>query len=356
MKARVLLLVLAWVLGASTAVSAQAQVTEAQLQPFLEGLSLIQASGDGLKQASGDVLLELASQDPEDNETLVLLRNENGTLRKVAVNSSLLMGRDVLGISGGNYPDLSDGILSVDYTVGSGSSQSDISIKFKGLEDGRYAFKEYTSITRNHGVENLFARERVTAAQTGTIFFHDAEESAITEASSSRPEHVDTGQRVHAQLPVDAGRYVPDGFVVLAFAQGDLNLDPYKEDLLLVLQDDERISVRLLMQKSDGRLALARSNDALLIPDATFSPENLRLVVKNGFFTLEQRVAVDDADFDHRYATFKYDAGRKNWILNSFAVEHYAGFDPKPSKDVTRLGKKQFGTLWFHDMEHLPGI
>ncbi|MGB3291273.1 MAG: hypothetical protein WBA83_18545 [Burkholderiaceae bacterium] len=347
----ILWLILAWVGGTA---AAHAQVAEAQLRPFLGGLSLVQSSGEGLTQSSGDILLELASQEPDDNETLLVLRSDKGKLRRVAENNSLLMGRGMLGISGGNYPALADGVLSVDYTIGSGSGQSDISIKFERLADGRYSFKDYTSITRNYGVENLFARNRISAAQTGAILFPDANEEIILKKSGAGSPAADAEQATTLQPPAYASRYIPQGFVVAAFAEGDLNLDAYKKDLLLVLLDEEKISIRLLMQQADGRYALARSNDALLSPDAEFNAENLRVVIKNGYFTIEQRVALDDVNFDHRYATFKYDAGRKNWFLNSFAVEHYAGFNPKPSKDVSRLGRSQFGTLWFSGMQRFP--
>src|SRR5690606_22180539 len=97
------------------------------------------------------------------------------------------MGKDLLGISGGNYPELSVNILSVDYTLGSGSSQSDISIVFEKDKDGDYEFKEYTSVTRNYGKEDVSARQKITAAQTGKIFFSEAltEEFILKKAKSA---------------------------------------------------------------------------------------------------------------------------------------------------------------------------
>jgi len=76
-----------------------------------------------------------------------------------------------LGVSGGNYPELSGDILSVNYTLGSGSSQSDVSIVFEKNKNGNYKFKEYDSVTRNYGKEDVSARQKITAAQIGEIFF-----------------------------------------------------------------------------------------------------------------------------------------------------------------------------------------
>lgn len=83
----------------------KSKISEKQLKPFIhKGYRLADTSGDGLKLTSGDILLELVSNEPDDFETLVLLHNEKGKLTKIAENGSLLMGKDMLGISGGNYP------------------------------------------------------------------------------------------------------------------------------------------------------------------------------------------------------------------------------------------------------------
>jgi hypothetical protein len=156
-----------------------AQVHEKQLKPFLNGLRLVNVSGDGLTQTYGDILLHLNSNEPDDYETLVLLRNEKGKLKKIAKNSDLLMGQGMLGNSGSNYPKLSGNILSIDYTVGSSNYQSDVSITFVKSKEGEYYFSMYTSITRNDGVEDPLASKIINASQTGVIRFSEADEKLL---------------------------------------------------------------------------------------------------------------------------------------------------------------------------------
>lgn len=330
-----------------------AQIGVKQLQPFLNGLTLIDTSGPGLKQASGDILLELAPEGLDENETLVLLHNEKGRLSKVSENADLLMGKEMLGISGGNYPSLSGNILSVDYTTGSNSGQSNISMKFERDKDGRYYFKEYTSVELNFGVEDLFSRQRITAAQTGKIDFQEADEPKIIEMAKVKPSPKDIGEPLY-QAGQRYAKYVPEGFALAAFAEGDLNLDAYKKDLLLVLYNEETCAIRLLMQQKDGSYQIAQTNNVLIVPNETFNVNNLRAVIKNGYFTIEQRIATDASDFDHRYLTFVYDAKDRNWYLHRFDVEHYAGFDPKPSTNVTHLTKKDFGQIPFQTIDRPP--
>lgn len=338
-----------------SATSVFAQIKPEQFKPFIGNQEIISNSGSGLKAASGDILLELKDEENPDVETLMLLRSVKGKLSKIAENSSLLMGQEMLGVSGGNYPELADNRLSIDYTVGSNSSQSDVSIVFEKSSEGNYYFKEYTSKTKNYGVENLFARQRINVAQTGEMDFSTASEDGILKKVKANPAPVDP----EGLLYKEADRYknyIPEGWRLAAFSEGDLNLDGFKKDLLLVLYNEAVCSIRILMQQKNGSYKLTQKNDGLIAVDETFNINNMKTVIKNGFFTVERRVATDDNDFDHRYITFKYDAAQKNWLLHRFDVEHFKGFDPKPSKEVTHLSTREFGSIAFSKMTGLPGV
>ncbi|CAL1518725.1 hypothetical protein [Chitinophaga sp. MM2321] len=334
-------------------IKVNAQITEKQLNPFLNGLRLVEASGEGLKQSSGDILLELASKEQDTNETLVLFRNEKGKLKKIAENSELLMSKELLGVSGGNYPGLSGNKISIDYTLGSNSAVSDISIVFEKGSDGNYYFKEYTAVTRNYGVENLFARQQITAQQTGKINFSAASESKFFERSKTNPMPEDTGEPVYKASERYA-KYIPVGWRLAAFADGDLNLDGFKKDLLFILYNEDSCHIQLLLQQGNGSYKVAQTNTQLIIPNETFNVNNLKTVIKNGYFTIEQRIATDDTNFDHRYSTFKFDTANKNWLLHRFDVEHFSGFNPKPSTNVTHLAQQNFGKISFEKLDHIP--
>ncbi len=158
-----------------------AQIQSAQLTPFLKNYILIDTSGPGLLQDAGDILLQLAGTEQDENENLVILRKSKNKLIQIAENANLLMSKDMLGASGSNYTSLFNNELSISYTLGSNSAQSSISIVFEKNIEGDYLFKEYTSSTKNYGVENLNASILITAEQTGIINFSDATEEMIIE-------------------------------------------------------------------------------------------------------------------------------------------------------------------------------
>ena len=335
--------------------AADAQITEKQLAPFIgEGYHLIDTSGPGLQNSSGDILLELGAADNPDVETLLLLRNTEGKLTKITENSNLLMGQEILGVSGMNYPSLSGGVLSVAYTLGSNSVQSDITLMFEKNTEGVYVFKTYTMVERNYGVENLFARQQITAQQTGTINFSEASESFVLDRAGVHPASNEAEHPVYKAAQRYA-EYIPEGWQLAAYATGDLNLDSEKEDLLLVLYSGDECEIQLLTQQKSGGFQVAATNSTLLVPDETFNSNNLKAVVKNGYCTVEQRVPTGELDFDHRYLTFKYQAADKTWYLHRYDVEHFSGFNPQPAAHTTHLTPQQFGTLAFEQLDYIPG-
>ncbi|QOW09222.1 hypothetical protein Q73A0000_02045 [Kaistella flava (ex Peng et al. 2021)] len=332
-------------------ITIRAQIKTIQYKPFIQGLELKDASGPGIKNNSGDILLELVSKEQDENETLLILRNSKGKLTKITENKLLLMSKDILGASSGNYPSLDGEIISVDYTLGSNSSQSDISISFQKDKDGNYWFKEYTTITRNFGVENLFERAKITAEQTGKINFSEASENLILKKAKIQiPNQTNEDQVFKASSTYS--KYIPVGWRLGAYANGDLNLDAHKNDLILLLYNENECKIQLLLQQSNGSYKTEVTNDKLIVPDENFNVNNFKIVIKNGFFTLEQRIAVNDQNFDQRYVTFKYD--KNNWTLYRFDVEHFSGFNPKPAALVNHLTQKDFGPVLFQNMKHFP--
>ncbi len=331
-----------------------AQIKPEKYKPFTGRQEIISISGPGSESASGDLLLELKDEESPDIETLMLLQNTQGKLRKIAENENLIMGREILGVSGGNYPALEGPRLSVAYTIGSNSAQSDISIVFEKNGNNNYDFVEYTSVTRNYGVENLFARQRITAQQTGKIDFSEASELKILNKAKVNPLPDDADQPVN-EATQGYVKYIPPGWQLAAFATGDLNTDSYKKDLLLILYNEEHCHIRLLLQQKNGNYRMAATNRSLIVPDGNFNIKNLRAVIKNGYGTVEQRTAIDDNDFDHRYITFRYSEKRRNWYLYRYDVERFSGFDTIPLPDATHLTRKNFGEIPFEKLDYTPG-
>lgn len=347
MKTKYLLLMI----FAFSTITIRAQIKTIQYKPFTQGLELKDASGPGIKNNSGDILLELVSKEQDENETLLILRNSNGKLTKITENKLLLMSKDILGVSGGNYPSLIGEIISVDYTLGSSSSQSDISISFQKDKEGNYWFKEYTTVTRNFGVENLFERAKITAEQTGKINFSEASENLILKKAKIQIPNENNEDQVDKAASTYS-KYIPVGWRLGAFAKGDLNLDTHVNDLVLLLYNEKECKIQVLLEEANGSYKTEVANDKLIVPDENFNVNNFKIVIKNGFFTLEQRIAINDEKFDQRFVTFKYD--KNNWPLYRFDVEHFSGFNPKPATHVDHLTQKDFGTVLFQNMKYFP--
>lgn len=104
---------------------------EKAFQAFIpNGYNYIHASGPGLENNSGDIVLQLENTE-EGFSLLVLLRKTNNKYRKIAENDMLLMTNEMLGTSGSGLVSMDEGFLTVDYLIGSSSSQSSVSIVFK---------------------------------------------------------------------------------------------------------------------------------------------------------------------------------------------------------------------------------
>ena len=345
---KILFILLAF--GLSTRIM-HAQINPKKFRPFIGQQEIINSSGPGLKASSGDILLELKEPDDEDTRTLLVLRMQNGNLKKIASNSNLLMGPGMLGASGGGSATLSNNTLSVDYGIGSGSAYSSITIDFVKGSDGQYYFQNYISSTSNYGVENLFAREQITSSQTGKIDFEIASENLILEKGG---ETVKTTEESINENEKQFIKYIPEDWLLAGIAVGDLNKDAYKKDALLMLYNETDCMFQLLLQEPNGKYKKSALNTTLIGPDGDFNINNFKLVIKNGFFTVEQRVATLDDNFDHRYLTFKYNASVKNWMIHRYAVEHYSGFNPKPNANVTQVNKEDLGDITFEKIDHFP--
>lgn len=337
-------------------ITSNAQISEKQLKPFIpKGFTIKNNSGEGLKQPSGDILLEMVSNEEDESETLLILQNENGELKKIAENKELLMGRGLLGNSGGASASLEGNILSANYSLGSNSGYSQTSIQFKKNSDGQYYFDKYIAQTQNYSVENLFARESVTAAAAGHIKFSEATEERIRQKLN---------KKAAAEIPEESRyktqqrflKYIPKGLELTTYAEGDLNLDSYKNDFVLIINSAELCKILILLQQKDSSYKIAQSNKTIISTENNFNTHNLRVVLKNGYFTIEQRIPINEQDFDHIYLTFKYDTTLKNWFLHRFDVEHYLGFHTQPSKEVLHLTNKDFGKLSFAEITQFPGV
>lgn len=163
-----------------------AQISEKQLKPFIpKGFTLANTYGDGIKQPSGDILLELSSNEGGDFQKLILIHNEKGKLTKIAENPGLVMVNDMLGDSGGNSLSLSENTLKINYSQGTFGYLRQVSIIFKKEKEGQYYLSSYASSLSERGKENKKERLRIAASQIGKINFSNATDDLILEKAKA---------------------------------------------------------------------------------------------------------------------------------------------------------------------------
>lgn len=349
MKKTFLFLLLACIVSASIS----AQISIKDFKPFIGNQKLVDTLFNGSRQDPKEVLLILIDNEEDDFQKMILLQNTKGKLEKIAENDELIMNLGMLGVLGNNYSTFSENVIDVAYSLGSNSASSDVSIQFeKNKRDGNYYFKAYYLINYNFGVENLFTREMITNLQTGEIKFSEATEELIFRRAKLIPL-ADSTVPLY-KTAKDFAKYTPQDWNFAKFSEGDLNLDNYKKDLLLMLYNEDHFKIELLMEQKEGGYKTVAVNDKLIKLDDTFNINNFKAVIKNGYFTIEQRIATADENFDQRYLTFKYDAASQSWLLHRYDVEHYSGFNTKPSADIIHLTKRDFGIIPFKDLDNPP--
>ncbi len=170
----------------SSLIAAQAQISEKQLKPFYpKGYTLANTYGDGMTQSSGDILLELTSNEESDFKKLILIHNGKNKLTKIAENNNLVMVDDMLGDAGGNSLSLSENTLKINYSQGTFGYLKEVSIILKKENDGQYYCSTYATSLKEQGKENKEERLRMAASQIGRINFANASEELILEKAKT---------------------------------------------------------------------------------------------------------------------------------------------------------------------------
>lgn len=269
-----------------------------------EEYNLISASGPGISNSSGDLILQLEHAE-NDFSLLVLLRKTNGKIQKIAEIETILMNNHMLGASGDGSVSLDEKKLIIEYLIGTSSSQSSVSIEFQKDRDKHYYFQEYLAKNRSYGVENLFERIGITSNETGKINFAEATEENILKYAKSSDQDIFQNSEKTEKIIAKINHLLPKEHSVVDIAIGDLNLDPFKEDVLVLLvnnNDNSKTILKILLQQKDGNYNLASSNRELFTLNTDADPsfgyiggmnfENVRLIITNGFSLLKDEFMI----------------------------------------------------------------
>lgn len=331
-----------------------AQIHESQVEKFMKGKTLLSISGPGLDNQSGDLLVTSKLGESGSN-LLTILHSENGKLSEIGENSTLSKSIELIDWGGTTFWQLENDKLFANYEFGDDSVYGKVSIVFK-KEGGKYYFDTYTLRIWNYNVEDYFARTSISKNENGKLLFEDTDESHFIKRERKEENYKYPYYSEITKTEVKIQKFIPSGYSLITFGKGDLNKDNQKDDLVLWLKGPgDHFRIQLLLQNKDGSYTSSAFNQVLFpYNENYYNKENQRIAVKDGFFTLEQRVG-NGEDFDHRYLTFKYDAAANKWFLHRYDCEHYTGMNPQPDKNVTHLTAKEFGQQNFETLNFVPG-
>jgi hypothetical protein len=162
------------------------------------------------------------------------------------------------------------------------------------------------------------------------------------ESNDSIPKHQTFNEAVD-DLNENLKSFVPKDYSAISIASGNLNLDEFK-DVILVLRKnteettsnmdgdkpDKRPLLILLGQKEASYKLAYKNENAVLCIDCggVFGDPFTGITIKNGYFSIEHGVSGGHHWED--ITTFKYDKIKSNWYLYK---DHYVGYKLNDSED-----------------------
>lgn len=337
MKNKLLIIIL---LLPAPGIFAQEKYNQA-LKPFMLNESFVSMSGPGEKAKTGDLLLVTENREDETVYMKLLRWQTNGKLKMIAENSRLMISHSLSGNSGGSSASLDGVEISVSVSVGSNSSYGTADINFKKGKDGNYYFSNFTAKNTNYGLEDYFSHVGLISKESGLIKFQDVDENQLW-------EKVEANSAKYQDQSEEAKKYqkiLPKAYTLFEhFALGDLNNDVYKNDLLLGLGNG---NIVLLLEQADGTFKKVEQSKNMVYLPLDYNPNNLKMIIKNGYFTIEQRIGNNQNAFNHYYSTFKYDKIKKDWFLHRVGIECYQDYESKPIPPIIQKSNKDFGIIPF---------
>lgn len=153
-------------------------------------------------------------------------------------------------------------------------------------------------------------------------------------------------------------KFIPEGYILLDSATGDLNLDPYPDMLLVVKKNGEdstsdvvdhpeKRPLLILTGQADKQFKLAARNDNAVYCvncGGMMGDPYMGIVIKKGYFSIEHYGG--SAWRWTRIITFKYSSADKYWYLHKDGGDSY--HTSYPDKVETKIRTiKEFGKIRF---------
>jgi hypothetical protein len=155
--------------------------------------------------------------------------------------------------------------------------------------------------------------------------------------------------------------FIPDGFVILDSASGDINRDGIKDLVVIFKNNTENIHsdtarpLLLLQGNGRGQYKLMARNDNVVLCfgcGGIFGDPYAGITIKNGFFSIEHYGGSNWRWT--RTITFSYDLKRKEFVLHRDAGYSWYIFKPK-KRSLQLYNKQDFDRLYFSVYSYMDG-
>lgn len=161
-------------------------------------------------------------------------------------------------------------------------------------------------------------------------------------------------------IPAELSGFIPQGYSVVSYSKGNLNLDKL-DDVILVLakkgedslcnsENPMKRKTLILLEKDKQSYMLASQNENAVYYynyDLNFKEALVDVTIKDGTFSIGHY-----GGFTTRWGrscVFKYDPKAKNWYLFKDEFSSFKSIDAEGSEKKTVLTPENFGKISFSD-------
>lgn len=159
------------------------------------------------------------------------------------------------------------------------------------------------------------------------------------------------------ELPANVSSFIPEGYSVLNFTQGNLNRDKIDDAILILKRSDEnrdnyteespKRPLCIFVGQEDGNYTkVAENNNSVLgiFDGGVFGDPFSGVTIKNGYFSVEHYGG--SSWRWTRIVTFKYNPEKQRWFLHKDGGDSFHSADPeKVETEVATV--KDFGIVPF---------
>lgn len=195
---------------------------------------------------------------------------------------------------------------------------------------------------------------------------NDIKKSESSENSNHSPTTQENKPISPRSLPEDTvtiNSVIPEGFLIMDTAQGDLNKDG-KTDLLLILKNSDEVNLSntadgpvkrpllILIRDLNNKLQPTRRNDDVVLCyscGGVYGDPYTGMTIKNGYFSIEHYGGSNWRWT--RIVTFKYVDKEAEWYLHKDGGESYHTSDPDKEIESTIRTTKDFGNVRFTEFD-----